>query len=799
MKKRICLLLMILALVFAFLPINVHAESAKFFTIECNAAEDANVAMNFSWHTDKGVTGSYLLYTKVDDTAWANATKVEGVATLNTAFAGKGAKRSNSDANPYEFMKNEATATNLEPGTKYMYKITDGSESSDVRYFKTGDQEFTFVWVSDFHAYSNGTRLANATQGVDQAIALANNNVDFVLSTGDIAAHGGTYEWWNQVSNATWMKKYMFMSTLGNHDWMVSAGTNYSHGASPAFFSACFNNPRNGFEGQENVCYYFYYGDALFINVNTESETYMHLGMDSSSEFVKAQQDWVESVLQNNTAQYIFLMQHYQALGTSGSYNSAGYTRWHEICDKYGIDVMFTGNSHVYMRTKPIYNGKESTDQTKGTVYMVAPSSDGDRGEAYKAPTNNLDLIEKAWSDSSSKAVSLVKVTQDGISIRLVDEKGTILDTVRILPHRGPSERVYKDLSTFDKATFEAGWTFQVNQKSVSTPKVIFPSDAYDVLRNYKVYDKATNEVLYEGPLSQGQTNNVLSNVKKGKFTVAIDLDYFDGTKKTLEFEVDNNYKWGTVSEEKIQKGSEKTYFQWKEEVTASKLSAIEVYLDGELYKKVSAGTGKVALPELAAGEEIVIKLVIKDLDGDVVYESEEILYSLVKKYTVKFFSDGVLLKEEKVEEGKSATAPADPVKEGYEFKGWDKDFSKVTGDLEVNAKFEEIVEVKVYTVRFYDGETLLKEEQVEEGKSATAPVAPTKAEHEFKGWDKDFSNITSDLDVFAKFEKIPQGEDPKPVDPEPQKKGCGAGAVQMVYSLITIFGLALVFRKREF
>ena len=44
-----------------------------------------------------------------------------------------------------------------------------------------------------------------------------------------------------------------------------------------------------------------------------------------------------------------------------------------------------------------------------------------------------------------------------------------------------------------------------------------------------------------------------------------------------------------------------------------------------------------------------------------------------------------------------------------------------------------------------------------------------------------------------------PTPVDPTPVTPDPPKKGCGAGAIQMVYSLITIFGLALVFRKREF
>ena len=50
---------------------------------------------------------------------------------------------------------------------------------------------------------------------------------------------------------------------------------------------------------------------------------------------------------------------------------------------------------------------------------------------------------------------------------------------------------------------------------------------------------------------------------------------------------------------------------------------------------------------------------------------------------------DGTVLKTETVEAGKAATAPADPTREGYEFIGWDKDFSNITGDLIVTARYE--------------------------------------------------------------------------------------------------------------
>ena len=57
--------------------------------------------------------------------------------------------------------------------------------------------------------------------------------------------------------------------------------------------------------------------------------------------------------------------------------------------------------------------------------------------------------------------------------------------------------------------------------------------------------------------------------------------------------------------------------------------------------------------------------------------------------YTVKFFSGDVLISEQQVAGGSAATAPAAPqAPAGKVFAGWDKDFSNVTGDLEIHAVF---------------------------------------------------------------------------------------------------------------
>ena len=120
--------------------------------------------------------------------------------------------------------------------------------------------------------------------------------------------------------------------------------------------------------------------------------------------------------------------------------------------------------------------------------------------------------------------------------------------------------------------------------------------------------------------------------------------------------------------------------------------------------------------------------------------------------YVVTFVDwDGTVLASVGVAAGQAATAPADPVREGYTFIGWDSDFSSVIEDMTVTALYQ----INRYGVRFYDwDDTLLKTDSVDYQSAATAPADPTREGYTFIGWDKDFSSITADLDVYAQYEE---------------------------------------------
>ena len=132
--------------------------------------------------------------------------------------------------------------------------------------------------------------------------------------------------------------------------------------------------------------------------------------------------------------------------------------------------------------------------------------------------------------------------------------------------------------------------------------------------------------------------------------------------------------------------------------------------------------------------------------------------------YTVRFMDGANEYKSAKVESGKPAQKPADPVKNGYAFKEWilsdgtSYDFTKaVTADITLYATWNKIQtpETVYYTVTFDSGVTA---QQVEQGKKAVEPEAPEKEGYVFAGWylggaPYDFNTaVNADITLTAKW-----------------------------------------------
>ena len=135
------------------------------------------------------------------------------------------------------------------------------------------------------------------------------------------------------------------------------------------------------------------------------------------------------------------------------------------------------------------------------------------------------------------------------------------------------------------------------------------------------------------------------------------------------------------------------------------------------------------------------------DITVNAVYEN--VLFTVT-------FTDGYgnVISVQQVRYQFAAEEPAIPeAPEGIRFAGWDADFSYIEGDLIVNATWEEII----CTVIFYDpvGDTVLDTQQVPYGGEALAPNLPEHEGYEFLGWDKDFSCVKEDMTVNAEWAKL--------------------------------------------
>ena len=86
---------------------------------------------------------------------------------------------------------------------------------------------------------------------------------------------------------------------------------------------------------------------------------------------------------------------------------------------------------------------------------------------------------------------------------------------------------------------------------------------------------------------------------------------------------------------------------------------------------------------------------------------------------------------------GTAITAPADPTRKGYTFKGWDKEIPKTMPAENITVKAQ--WEINQYTITFdTNGGSEIAPITQNYGTKITAPADPTRKGYTFKGWDKE-------------------------------------------------------------
>ena len=134
-----------------------------------------------------------------------------------------------------------------------------------------------------------------------------------------------------------------------------------------------------------------------------------------------------------------------------------------------------------------------------------------------------------------------------------------------------------------------------------------------------------------------------------------------------------------------------------------------------------------------------------------------------VNQYTITFDTNGGSEIAPIIQDyGTEITAPADPTRKGYTFKGWDKEIPETmpAENMTVKAQWE----INQYTITFdTNGGSEIAPITQDYGTEITAPDNPTRKGYTFKGWDKEIPETmpAENLTITARWKDTekPTGE----------------------------------------
>jgi len=404
------------------------------YTIFTAVGQDPSHEACISWVGATDLPGQFVRYTTADDTARVHVISTplcrgERCAVYDSVYS---KLADNTDVRErHVFDKYGVTLSGLQPATDYIYTVNvnrpDGTVwTGEPRRLRTAPEaggSWRAAVIGDYHHYSPLWSRLDHAMGMINTLDSVAGGIDWILSTGDQCAWGGSYNYWTELSEQPAYKSYMWAPVQGNHDHM-----NRENGKSDDYFRYAWHLPQNGYPGQEGVCYWFKYGDVLFLMLNNEA-------MRNKASLNTAR-EWIEWVVTANPSRYIVVVEHYEwIIATNGS--DSQLERFADLFTRLGVDLAISGNNHAYLRTYPLNGTHVAAPGEHGTVYVVASSSDNGRGRALKELVGHQDVIAQRWSEGVHTVGGLIlDVNPERMTLTLYDRTGASVDTVTIPARR---------------------------------------------------------------------------------------------------------------------------------------------------------------------------------------------------------------------------------------------------------------------------------------------------------------------------------------------------------------------------
>ncbi|MBQ3665118.1 MAG: peptidoglycan-binding protein [Lachnospiraceae bacterium] len=150
---------------------------------------------------------------------------------------------------------------------------------------------------------------------------------------------------------------------------------------------------------------------------------------------------------------------------------------------------------------------------------------------------------------------------------------------------------------------------------------------------------------------------------------------------------------------------------------------------------------------------------------------------------TVKFLNDdNSLLKEVRLDWGSTAEPPANPVKRGYTFSGWQGVYQNVKSNQVVTAKYTKnrykVTFMETSGTKIGDVQNIYFEEAASEPSQDLLTIPDG---YEFVGWSEPFDSVTSDLTIYPVYQ---WSDEELPMVVSASKDACKANYDEGIYSL---------------
>ncbi len=371
------------------LPVEVPVtqENYRLPTMVNATLGDDQTSAYITWHSKSTVGGDIEIYEAASEPEFiGEATQGIDVSTESVIRSYPGIDIGILGILTYEFKMNKHVASldGLTPGATYYYRVGDAERGwwSQTGSFKVADgsKNVTFLHMTD--PQSQNERQYNRAWAKVLDTAFTNYpDADFIVSSGDQVDHGDNQKQWAWMFNtgADRLMNTYFMPSAGNHE---GKGTNA--------LDNVFTLPNAPEQDVTTGTYYSYdYNNAHFAVLNTND-------LNEETEALSDKQiEWLKADMNASDAQWKFVVLH-KALYSQGSHYEdddviAMRAQLGALMPELGIDLVFQGHDHVYMRTGSLINNAlvahdnvflnygenvyKAQVQPTGTTYVISGTS----------------------------------------------------------------------------------------------------------------------------------------------------------------------------------------------------------------------------------------------------------------------------------------------------------------------------------------------------------------------------------------------------------------------------------------